>query len=70
MSLNSDNNKNNDKKKEDNENKRTRRIGRTYKRNDKPSIVRPIGVSALSIASIAVAVGMLSSGAYFIAYAR
>jgi hypothetical protein len=68
MSLNSDNNKNNDKK-EDNENKRTRRIGRTYERNDKPSIERPTGVSALSIASIAAAVVMLSSGTYFIAYA-
>ena len=68
MSLNSDNNKNNDKK-EDNENKRTRRIGRTYQRNDKPSIVRPMGVSALSIASIAAAVVMLSSGVYFMAYA-
>ena len=52
MSLNSEDNKNNDKK-EDNENKRTRRIGRTYERNDKPSIRRPIGVTALGIASIA-----------------
>jgi hypothetical protein len=68
MSLNSGNNKNNDKK-EDSENKRTSRIGRTYQRNDKPSIVRPMGVSALSIASIAAAVVMVSSGAYFIAYA-
>jgi hypothetical protein len=67
MSLNSDNNKNNDKK-EDNENKRIRRIGRTYQRNDKQSIVRPMGVWALSIASIAAAVVTLSSGAYFIAY--
>jgi hypothetical protein len=68
MSLNPDNNKNNDKK-EDNENKRTRRIRRTYKRNDKPPIRRPMGVSALSISSIAATVVMLSSGAYFIAYA-
>ncbi len=53
MSLNSEDNKNNYKK-EDNENKRTRRrIGRTYERNDKPSIRRPIGVTALGIASIA-----------------
>jgi len=66
MSLNSDN-KNLDKKEED-ENKSTRRI-RTYKRNDKPSIRRPMGVSALGVASIAAAVVMLSSGAYFIAYA-
>jgi hypothetical protein len=67
MSLNSDN-KNLHKKEED-ENKRTRRIRRTYKRNDKPSIRRPMGVSALGVASIAAAVVMLSSGAYFIAYA-
>jgi hypothetical protein len=66
MSLNSDD-KNNDKK--EHENKRTRRIRITYGRNDKPSIRRPMGVSALSIASIAATVVMLSSGAYFIAYA-
>jgi hypothetical protein len=66
MSLNSDD-KNNDKK--EHENKRTRRIRRIYERNDKPPIRRPMGVSALSIASIAATVVMLSSGAYFIAYA-
>jgi hypothetical protein len=65
MSLNSDD-KNNHHKKEEDENKRTRR---TYERNDKPSIRRPMGVSALGIASIAAAVVMLSSGAYFVAYA-
>ena len=69
MSLNSDNNKNHGKKKED-ENKRTRRIRRTYERNDKLSIRRPIGISGLSIASISAAVVMLSSGTYFIAYAH
>ena len=66
MSLNSDD-KNNDKK--EHENKTTGRIRRTYERNDKPPIRRPMGVSALSIASIAATVVMLSSGAYFIAYA-
>lgn len=66
MSLNSDD-KNNDKK--EHENKRTRRIRRIYERNDKPPIRRPMGVSALSITSIAATVVMLSSGAYFIAYA-
>jgi hypothetical protein len=42
---------------------------RTNQRNVKPSIVRPMGISALSIVSIAAAVVILSSGAYFIAYA-
>jgi hypothetical protein len=64
MSLNPDD-KNNNKKEED-ENKRSRR---TYERNDKPPTRRPLGVSALGIASIATAVVMLSSGAYFVAYA-
>jgi hypothetical protein len=67
MSLNSDDKNHN--KKEEGENKRTRRFRRTYERNDKPSIIRPMGVSALSIASIAAVVVMLSSGAYFVAYA-
>lgn len=50
MNLNSDD-KNHDKKED--ENKRTRRIRRIYERNDKPSIKRPMGVTALGIASIA-----------------
>jgi hypothetical protein len=66
MSPNSDD-KNHDKKED--ENKRMRRIRRTYERNDKPSIRRPLGVSALAIALIAAAVMMLSSGAYFVASA-
>jgi hypothetical protein len=69
MNLNSDD-ENLDKNEDDN--KRTRRrigIRRTYQRNDKPSTSRPMGVSALAIASIAAAVVMLSSGAYFVAYA-
>ena len=66
MSRNSDD-KNHDNKED--ENKRMRRIRRRYERNDKPSIRRPMGVSALAIALIAVAVVMLSSGAYFVAYA-
>jgi hypothetical protein len=65
MSPNS-NNKNHDNK---DENRRTRRIRRTYKRNDKPSIRRPMGVTALGIASIAATVVMLLSGAYFVVYA-
>lgn len=68
MSLNSDD-ENLDKNED--ENKRTRRrIGiRTYQRNDKPSTSRPMGVSALAIASIAAAAVMLSSGAYLVAFA-
>lgn len=69
MSLNSDDKNNHNKKEKEDENKRTRRIRRTYKRKDKPSIRRPMGVSALGIASIAAAIVMLSSGAYLVAYA-
>jgi hypothetical protein len=66
MSLNSDD-KNHDKKED--ENKRTKRNTGTYKKNDKPSIKRPLGVSALGTASIAATAVMLSSGAYFETYA-
>lgn len=61
MSLNSDD-KNHDKKED--ENKRTKRNTGTYEKNDKPSIKRPLGVSALGTASIAATAVMLSSGAY------
>lgn len=58
--------------KNEDENEKTRRRGlrrRTYQRNDKLSASRPIGVSALAIASIVAAGVMLSSGAYLVAYA-
>ena len=61
MSLNSDD-KNHDNKDED-------RSVRSYGRNDKPPIRRPMGITALGIASIAATVMMLSFGAYFLAYA-
>jgi hypothetical protein len=66
MSLNSDD-KNHDKKED--ENKRTKRDTGTYEKNDKPSIKRPLGVSALGTTSIAATAVMLSSGAYFVTYA-
>jgi hypothetical protein len=45
-----------------------RRIKRTYKRNYRSPIIRPIAITAFGIASIITAVMMLSSGAYFVAY--
>ena len=70
MSLNSDD-KNYDKNEDENKKTRRRRgiRRRTYQREDKPSTSRPMGVSALVIASIAVAVVMLSFGVYLVAYA-
>lgn len=65
MSLNS-NDKNHDNKNED---RSMRRKRRSYGRNDKPPIRRPMGITALGIASIAAAVMMLSFGTYFVAYA-
>jgi hypothetical protein len=61
MSLNSDD-KNHDNKDED-------RSVRSYGRDDKPPIRRPMAITALGIASIAALVMMLSFGAYFVAYA-
>ncbi|MFL6475192.1 MAG: hypothetical protein ACJ70Z_03200 [Nitrososphaera sp.] len=65
----SDNSYDTNSDKNEDENKKMRRIRRPYERNDKPSIRRPIGVSALAIVLIAAAVVMLSSGAYFVAFA-
>jgi heme O synthase-like polyprenyltransferase len=45
-----------------------RRIKRTYKRNYRSPIIRPVAITAFGIASIITAVMMLSSGAYFVAY--
>ena len=67
MSLNSDD-KNYHNKNED-RSRRRRRWRRSYGRNDKPPIIRPMGITALGIASIAAAVMMLSVGTYFVAYA-
>jgi hypothetical protein len=61
MSLNSDD-KNHDNKDED-------RSVRSYGRDDKPPIRRPMAITALGIASIAALVMILSFGAYFVAYA-
>lgn len=62
MSLNSDD-KNYHNKNED-RSRRRRRWRRSYGRNDKPPIIRPMGITALGIASIAAAVMMLSVGTY------